>query len=217
MSAKAAPKETLQQFEKSKLRPRPRPPLEQLLLDAIGANVDPLEADDAVARMAEGFVNWNELRVARLPEIARLIDPLPEADKRAKNVREILNRLFDRHGAMELDFLADMKLTEGRKVLQEIYPAAPRQVLSIVLYAIVPGATLPISPEGLKAARKKGLIGRSGTKAQLQKALAADLEQEQAARMAHYLELEGVHGAGGAKKTTNKKAGKKTNRKTKST
>lgn len=208
--------EVLAAYDKSNLHPKFLPPLDRMIHAVLADAEDGLEAERGIGRIHEAFINWNDCRVARLPEIARVLDPLPGADKRAIRMRKMLNRLFDARGAMELSFLERMKATEAKRLLIDLDSGIPRDVVALILFEMVPGVTIPLSNEALKIARKHGLVGRSGTKQQLQKALAADATPTEAARLVHYLELE-AHGVGSTTKKASKKPGKSTSKASKTT
>lgn len=163
--------ETLRQLQKAVGDSAPLHPIDRLVFAALADGADVAEAGLVYRRLRHAFVDWNEMRVARAGEISRLLDPLPGVDARAQRVRAILTRLFDLRGAMELVFLSEMKVTEGRKCLLGIDKGLPRETIDCVLFSTVPGAALVISPEALAEARKRGLVGKSGTRQQLQKRL----------------------------------------------
>ncbi len=163
------------------------PPLERLILAVLADGGDREAARQGLERLRNSYVDWNECRVARRAELARLLEPLPEADERAQLLRESLNRLFDVRGAMDLAFLGGVRPAEGRRYLLEIYPDLPRPQLALILFEVCPGVTLPLSAEALRLARKEGLIGRSGTKQQLQTRLQEEFTPVEAATLVQCL------------------------------
>lgn len=188
-------------------------PLEQLIFATIADGLsNPMSAIASIKRVNSTFVDWNEARVARRAELARLMDEMPEADERAEKIRVMLNRLFELRGAMDLSFLNGLKPAEARRLLIELNPEISRPVVSMILYELCPGSTIPITPEGLRVARKYGFVSRAGTKHQLQNVLESNLEQNEAARVTYYCELEasgGIRAIGKVPKSTARKRKKK--------
>jgi hypothetical protein len=176
-----------------------------------GEGVTDEDARAAMRRVGENFVDWNEVRVARVTELARRLDPLPDADARARRLSRMLNALFEMRGGLVFDFLRDMKPTEGRKTVAEMDAELPRDTVSLLLFSTCPGTTIPLSNEALALARKEGLVSRTGNKQHLQKRLLADLEQEEAGVFVQCLE---ILAATGGKKRSTKKTAKKTTKKT---
>jgi len=136
--------------------------------------VDKKDAARAIAGMKESFVDWNETRVAHIGELARLLDPIPESDAKARRIRELLNRIFDRTGGMNLSHMREMKVGEARRALMEIEPVS-KTVADRILSREVEAGNPAVSPEVLKLAKRCKLIGGSGTRQQLQKALCTHL------------------------------------------
>jgi hypothetical protein len=171
----------------------PRVPraLEHLALAILAGNgADAADALSALDRMRNDFVDWNEVRVARVQEIARSLDPVPGAEKSAKEIRDEYNAFFEKKGALVFDFLAAGKPSEVRRQLAQLMPRLGKGATSILLYEFCPGASLPLSDEGLKQARKDGVAGKTGDRNQLARILSESLELSEAALLLQYWELE---------------------------
>lgn len=180
----------LRAYETGSIAPKALTPMDRLVFGILTDYATPLEAEEAMARLRERFINWNELRVARWIEIARGLDPIPDSDACAIRLRSMLGRLFELRGAMALDFLTEMKVTDARKLLVDLDSNLPRHELNLIMFEMIPGMSIPLSQEGLKVARKHGLIGRTGNKNQLQKTLETECEGAEAAQLLHYIEVE---------------------------
>lgn len=183
-------RKALAALEKKHKKCPPLAPLAQLAYSVLAGEAGGEAAREGLGRLLADFDDLNEVRTARLAELARRLDPLPEADALAKRLREMLGRLFELRGCMDLLFLKEVKPLEARKHLLEIDPEMGRDTLALVLFELCPGTTLPLSPEGFAAARKLGLAARGGSKQQLQKTMQEQLSPEEAAQLVHYLELE---------------------------
>lgn len=192
----------LRAYETGAIVPKAMEPMDRLIFGILTDYATPSEAEQAMDRLRGRFINWNELRVARWIEIARGLDPIPDADACAIRLRNMLGRLFELRGAMTLDFLPETKVTDARKLLVDLDSNLPRHELNLILYEMIPGMTIPLSQEGLKVARKHGLVGRTGNKNQLQKRFETECEGAEAARLLHYIEVEAhVEQPQGAKRT----------------
>lgn len=207
---KSAARELL---ERKEAGPGPHPPrsMEHLALAILVANgAETAEAMDALARLRRDFVDWNEIRVARGQELARSLGNASGAEKSARDIRDDYNAFFERKGALNFDFLAAGKPSEVRRQLVQLLPRLGKGAISLLLYEFCPGASLPLSDEGLRQARRDGIVGKTGDRNQLTRALSEGLELREAALLLQYWELEttgspyGEHlrkeGAGVAKK-----------------
>ncbi len=180
----------VKKLEKSSLKPKFMDPLDRLVLMLLCDCGMPLtEAEKAMKRLLTFFADFNEARVARWVEIARTFDPAPFSDKAAIRLRDMFHRLFDLRGELSLGFMKDLKVTEAKKALGELDRNLPKEGLQVLLFQCVPGMTPPITPELVTAARKHEVIGRNGTKEQLQKLLSTE-DHENAAKILHYLDIE---------------------------
>ena len=163
----------------------------------------------AIRRMRGSFVDYNDIRVARWTEVADSLKPLPQADPVARRIRDFLNRVFDTCGAMSLRFFADLKLMEAKKTIAALEPALPKDTGFPVLYAYLPGFPIAISDAALAVARQQGVVARSGTRQNLQKALAdSGLPGDKCADLVLYWEIDAVKDKKNAPKKDDKDAAK---------
>lgn len=203
-------------------RPGPRPlgHLDHLAFAVLlDAGESPAAAMDSLAKIRQGFVDWNEVRVARRQELARVLDGIDSAEECAVKILDEYNGFFEKKGCLGFDFLEAGKVAEGRKILHQLLPRVRKGAIGLLLYEFCPGAPAPLSDEALKTARKEGLIGKSGDRGQLGKVFAEHLTPEEAVRIIQYLELDATGNPygeqlkaaqpKGAKTSARKSAGKK--------
>ncbi|MBP5231790.1 MAG: hypothetical protein J6333_00110 [Planctomycetes bacterium] len=147
----------------------------------------------AIRRMRGSFVDYNDIRVARWTEVADSLKPLPQADPAARRIHDFLNRVFDTCGAMSLRFFTELKLMEAKKTIAALEPALPKETGFPVLYAYLPGFPIAISDAALALARQQGVVARTGTRQNLQKALAdSGLPGDKCADLVFYWEIDAV-------------------------
>ncbi|MBN1257104.1 MAG: hypothetical protein JXA52_05305 [Planctomycetes bacterium] len=152
---------------------------------------DGVELKDALAaikRMRKAFVNWNEVRVSRLGEIARVLSPLENSEELAIQIRGVLGRIFEHTGGMHLGHLAEMKISEARRALNEIEPVR-RHIADRILMAEVPGINMAFSTEAVKLARQLNLIPKSGNKQNLRKLVQLTMDASDSALFFYLLHL----------------------------
>lgn len=143
----------------------------------------------AFRRLRDGFSDWNEVRVARMVELAKLLEPLPEPDALAFRLRAALNKLFELRGAMDLAFLLDMRISEARRRICGLDKQFTRQTADYILSAIVPTVAPPLSDAAIQAARRYGLLPARENVRWFQHRMREDLKPVEAARLAFLLTL----------------------------
>lgn len=158
-----------------------------LLMAACGGTTESLAA---LTRLRRDFVDWNEVRVARIQEIVRSLGDIAEAEEAARRIKEEYNSFFEKKGALSFDFLAAGKPSETRRQLNQLLPRIGKGAAALLLYEFCPGASLPLTDEGLRQARKDGLVGKSADRNQVARALAEGLEQGDAVVLVQYWEME---------------------------
>lgn len=184
----------VQQYLKSRSsRPGPHPlgHLDHLAFAIIvDAGETPESALAALARLRHHFVDWNEIRVSRVQEVARALGDLAAAEEIATRIVDDYNAFFEKKGCLGFDFLESGKVAEGRKLLHQVLPRIKKGAANLLLYQFCPGASLPLSDEGLKAARKEGLVAKTGDRGQLGRLLTEELEPDLTVTVIQYLELD---------------------------
>ena len=188
-----SPAQELLNRKKTGSGPHPPNAMDHLALGVMVANG--AEADEALAaltRLHRHFVDWNEIRVARVQELARSLGDFEGVEKSAKEIKDEYNAFFDKKGALNFDFLAAGKPAETRRHLNQVLPRLHKGAAALLLYEFCPGASLPLSDEGLRQARRDGVVAKSGDRNQLSRALAESVELSEAALLVQYWELEGT-------------------------
>lgn len=94
-------------------------PLEVLTLSILRRNATLAEALDALRRLHEEFVDFNEMRVAPPKDIVDLLAKnLPDARTKAEQLTQTLNRVYDHGNALDLEHMAEMGKRELREHLR---------------------------------------------------------------------------------------------------
>lgn len=173
--------------------PGPHPPksLDHLALSVILSSCADLnDGLEALQRLRREFVDWNEVRVARVQEIVRVLEPVADAEEIAARIKEEYNAFFEKKGALGFDFLAAGKPAEARRHLHQMLPRIGKGAATFLLYEFCPGASLPLSEDSLRQARRDGIVGKTGDRNQVARALGDGMELSEAVLLLQYWELE---------------------------
>lgn len=193
-SPEAAVVKELLQRKESGQGPHPLRPMEHLAFAILmDSGVEVGAALAAIGCLRRDFVDWNEVRVARVQEMVRIVGPdLPGIEQAMRSVKEEYNAFFDKRGVLSFDFLADGKPSETRRSLNQLLPRLAKGGVALLLFEFCPGASLPLSDEGLKQARKDAVLGKTGDRNQLTRLLADCLSLGEMALLLQYWELEAL-------------------------
>lgn len=190
-SAGSSPARDLLAKKEAGAGPHPPRSMDHLAVAILAANgAEVADILPALARLRRDFVDWNEIRVARIQELTRSLGSIPGAEASAKMIRDEYNTFFDKKGALNFDFLANSKPSESRRALNQLLPRLGKGAGSLLLYEFCPGAQLPLSDEGLRQARRDGIVGKSGDRNQLSRTLSDSLSLSEAAILLEYWEVE---------------------------
>ena len=102
--------------EKSK-KPVYQNPVEAIVFAVLCENSNESAAKAALKKIQSHFVDFNDLRVARIEEIVEVIGPdIPEPEKCAARLASILNAIFQKYDCLTLEDL----ITAGKRGTKEI-------------------------------------------------------------------------------------------------
>lgn len=137
--------------------------LTSLVLLAIIARGTTVSAGrEALARVKEAFVDWNELRVTRAGQIASYFDGIKNARDKARTMADVLTNIFEGTHNLTLSFLVSATAEEARDYLRGLAGLTDDMVAEIVLsgreYFHIAADT-----DVARVARRIGLIGKNTT------------------------------------------------------
>lgn len=153
------------------------------------AGMGPEEALAVLQRLRETFVDWNEVRVASLPELMRCIGTDANAQDMATELRQGYNALFEARNTITMDFLNNCKPTEAKRALGQIMPLVPRPAVLLLVHQFCGSVQLPISANGVRQARKESFVSNSADANQVYRAISDALTPAERCLMVQYWEL----------------------------
>lgn len=119
--------------------PPPREAMEELLFSFLLWESTWARADAAFKRMQSRMVDFNELRVCGIDEIAGVLGKTyPLAEERAGRLKDTLNELYRDHHAVSLEACQEMNKRDARTYLESLEGMTPfvsARVMLVVLGA----------------------------------------------------------------------------------
>ncbi len=169
----------LQAYLKRRYKPKAEPaPARLSVIDAVVYGIchedtTREQANQALSRFKDQFVDWNEVRVSPLEELQETLADVPDPAARAQRIRRFLRQLFEKtYSFTALEQLAKKPLKEALKTLQPFEAFHSDYVTATVVQQALGGHAIPIdeatrkSLEGLglhepDVAERRGLIERA--------------------------------------------------------
>jgi len=95
------------------------PAVKELLVGVLKEEVSERRALLMLGRLERVFVDWNEVRISSLYEIAHTMDGSSKALQWAERVRGVLRRVFDKTNDLTLQTLTEMPRRESVRMVRE--------------------------------------------------------------------------------------------------
>ncbi|MBN9517167.1 hypothetical protein J0H58_01395 [bacterium] len=99
----------------------PRPVLEELIYAVCREGATPADADRAYDALRKTFVDWNEVRVSTVQEVADSLRPLPGAGLKGGWIIALLQAVFEMTYSYDLDELEKKGLKQAAKQLARYF------------------------------------------------------------------------------------------------
>lgn len=152
----------------------PEPPTENLLEEAVRLLLAEKRSQRAVQSalraLREEFVDWNEVRVSTVYEVAACIGDSEEAVELARSVRSLLRVLFDAQNEVSADWLPEASPAEARELFDHI-PHVPTAVGHRMLLEVFGHACVPITADVARVCMRLDLTREDYDAEQVQKRL----------------------------------------------
>ena len=180
----------------------------------VSSEMNEKAADTAAKRLADHFVDWNDLRVARTEEIVEVLQKDTRATRNiASTLTEVLNSIFNQHHAVSLESLKKAGKRPARQAIEKI-EGISRFAVDYCMLASLRGHAIPLTEKMIEYLRGNELVDPDADEQQiggfLAKQIPAKNGYEFYALLRHESEVNAVKKAKKAKKKVKKKVKKKT-------
>jgi len=146
--------------------PSERAVLEHLMYAALLENASFDEADAAYAMLESYFIDWNEIRVSTVRELADTFSMLPDPMAAGDRIRRSLQGVFEKTYMYDLEELRQKGKTLGHAVefLRKI-PGCSRFMVDYAVQVAIGGHLIPVDEASLRVFRLLGLaqVNKEGT------------------------------------------------------
>jgi endonuclease III len=141
-------------------------------------------AQKALKALHEHFIDWNEVRISRPSELARMIAgsrkaaALHRVDARVRRLRDMIDQVYNDRNDPSLDFLLEMKTSERFEYLEDVDDLGIHNAYALVQWLSDDERLVLVSPALAKTAQKLGLVA-SAAVTRVRKELSALAQKNQ--------------------------------------
>lgn len=111
--------------------PSPRALLEELIYAICREGSTTADADAAYDRLRKAFVDWNEVRVSTMQEVADVLRPLPQSGPRAGWIIGVLHAVFEMNYSFDLGDMEKKGLKQAAKQISRYFNAKDLEKLGL--------------------------------------------------------------------------------------
>jgi len=134
-----------------------RDPLDLLVITILSQNTSDTNSERAFAALKEAYPDYGRLLLVPTEEVAGQIRLGGLSRIKAPRIKEALARVLERAGSMDLGFLGDMSLEEGREFLLSLPGVGPKTAAVVLLFGFG-RPTMPVDTHVYRVASRLGLV-----------------------------------------------------------
>ncbi len=134
-------------------------PLSELVSSLLSHRTRNADSGRAFKALRGRFPDWAEVIDAEVAEIETLIQGVTWPEAKAPRIRQVLRDVRDRHGALDLGFLAGMDPEAARFWLASIPGVGPKTSAAVLSFSTLRMPALPVDSHHHRVAQRLGLIG----------------------------------------------------------
>jgi len=185
-------------------------PVDALIYAVVSERLSEAESQAALKRFRDYFVDWNELRVSRVEEIAEILGVEESvARETAATLTRALMAVFKKYNVLSLESLKKMGKRPARQVLEKIEQLSPYAIDYCMLTALK-GHAIPLTERMIEYLKTNDLVHADADRQQIEGFLARLIPAAKAYEFYALLRYESEH-----RKTTGKAKVRKAKKKTK--
>lgn len=132
--------------------------VDSIIYAIISAELSEKSAESAMARFADHFVDWNDLRVSRVEEIVEALGKETPATKEiASTIIKVLRAIFDDYHMVNLEALKKIGKRQARQALEKI-DGLSRFAVDYCMLVSLRGHAIPLTHKMLEYLRNNELV-----------------------------------------------------------
>ncbi len=136
-------------------------PLSELISSLLSHRTRNAESGRAFKALRARWADWAAVEAADAAEIEATIRGVTWPELKAPRIKAVLAAVRARNGALDLGFLAEMRVDAARAWLQAIPGIGPKTSAAVLSFSTLRMPALPVDSHHHRVAQRTGLIGRS--------------------------------------------------------
>ncbi len=157
---------------------RHRDPLSELVVTILSQNTSDRNSRRAYDALVNRFGDWESVADADAVEIADAIRIGGLGEVKAPRIKEILRRIREERGSLDLDFLRDMPIDEAGDWLLRLPGVGPKTAACVLLFSLGMPA-FPVDTHVHRVAKRLGLVDSRSSASAAHETLAALVPPDQ--------------------------------------
>jgi len=183
--------------------------VEALIYSIVSENLTARAAQTAMKRLAENFVDFNDLRVSRSEEIIETLgEDTPETKQIASSLTRALAAVFNRYNTLSLEALKNIGKRPAKQALGQM-DGTSRFVVNYCVLTALHGHAIPLTSGMLEYLRDNELVHPDADEQEIEGFLTRQIPARNGYEFYRLLRVQSELRKG-RKKTTRKKKTKKT-------
>jgi len=138
--------------------PSERSVLEELIYAACREGATPADADRAYASLRKTFIDWNEVRVSTVQEVADALRPLPQPGSRAKRIVALLMAVFEERYSYDLSDVLKKGLKDTARKLRFYKEGVNDFAVAWVIQRTLGGHAIPLDAPTIRVLQRLGIV-----------------------------------------------------------
>ena len=134
-------------------------PLSELVSSLLSHRTRNADSGRAFKALRARYPDWQAVVDAETADVEATIAGVTWPEAKAPRIRQVLGDVLRRHGALSLDFLADMAPDAARAWLAAIPGVGPKTSAAVLSFSTLRMPALPVDSHHHRVAQRLGLIG----------------------------------------------------------
>jgi endonuclease-3 len=133
----------------------PLPPVDELVSTILSQNTNDVNRDRAFDSLREKFPTWEQVRDADTDAVIEAVRVAGLANQKGPRIQNVLRKITEERGSLDLSFLEDMLLEEARDWLTKFKGVGPKTAAIVLCFSL----NRPAFPVDTHVYRVTGRIG----------------------------------------------------------
>jgi len=133
-------------------------PLDELVSSLLSHRTRNADSARAFRNLKERFPDWEAVRDGPVEIVEEALRPCTWPEAKAPALQRILRIITGRRGALELDHLAQMPVSEARAWLESLPGVGPKTSAAVLSFSALRARALPVDSHHHRVAQRLGII-----------------------------------------------------------